>query len=188
MRFAIFRDRNFLIGCFFMVVMGLMLFSSMALSTPFMQNVLGYPIHDRRLGARLARHRHAGRRCSMIGRLLRIFEARYLILIGLTLTACTLYQMTGFTAEHVEHADRDRRGSCRASAWASCSFRSAPSRSSPCRRISHRRHRDLTLVRNVASSVGISVVIANLTSKTSEMHASSPSTSRRSTTRCRCPT
>jgi DHA2 family multidrug resistance protein len=43
-RFAIFKDRNFLIGCFFMVIMGLMLFSSMALSAPFIQNVLGYPI------------------------------------------------------------------------------------------------------------------------------------------------
>ena len=60
-RFAIFRDRNFLIGCFFMVIMGLMLFSSMALSTPFIQNVLGYPIDDRRLGAGLARPRHADR-------------------------------------------------------------------------------------------------------------------------------
>ena len=43
-RFAIFRDRNFLIACFFMVIMGLMLFSSMALATPFIQNMLGYPI------------------------------------------------------------------------------------------------------------------------------------------------
>ena len=43
-RFAIFRDRNFLVACFFMVIMGLMLFSSMALSAPFIQNILGYPI------------------------------------------------------------------------------------------------------------------------------------------------
>ena len=35
----------------------------------------------------------------MIGRLLRMFEARSLILIGLTLTAATMYQMTGFTAD-----------------------------------------------------------------------------------------
>ena len=31
----------------------------------------------------------------MIGRLLRMIEARWLILIGLTLTAATMYQMTG---------------------------------------------------------------------------------------------
>jgi len=35
-RFAVFRDRNFLIGCFFMMIMGLMLFSSMTLATPFL--------------------------------------------------------------------------------------------------------------------------------------------------------
>ena len=44
MRFEIFRDRNFLVGCFFMVIIGMMLFCTMALVTPFMQNVLGYPI------------------------------------------------------------------------------------------------------------------------------------------------
>ena len=133
-RFAIFRDRNFLIGCFFMVIMGLMLFSSMALSTPFIQNVLGYPIIT--AGWVLA-SRGVGTLVGMlmIGRLLRLFEARYLILIGLTLTAATLYQMTGFTAEHVEPRDRHHAGWSRASAWASCSSRSARSRSSRCRRI-----------------------------------------------------
>src|SRR5712675_1264625 len=88
-RFAIFRDRNFLVGCFFMLVMGLMLFSSMALSAPFIQNVLGYPIEtagwvlaSRGLGTLIG--------MAMIGRLLRKFEARYLILAGLILTASTM--------------------------------------------------------------------------------------------------
>src|SRR6188508_87109 len=93
-RFAIFKDRNFLVGCFFMVVMGLMLFSSMALSAPFIQNVLNYPIEA--AGWVLA-SRGVGTLFGMliIGRLLRLVEARYLILIGLTLTALTMYQMTG---------------------------------------------------------------------------------------------
>src|SRR6185503_634288 len=96
-RFAIFRDRNFLVACFFMVIMGLMLFSSMALSTPFIQNVLGYPITT--TGWVMA-SRGIGTLFGMliIGRLLRLIEARYLILIGLSLTAATLYRMTGFTA------------------------------------------------------------------------------------------
>ncbi|HKS60404.1 MAG TPA: DHA2 family efflux MFS transporter permease subunit, partial [Xanthobacteraceae bacterium] len=95
-RFAIFKDRNFLIGCFFMVIMGLMLFSSMALSAPFIQNVLGYPIET--TGWLLA-SRGIGTLFGMmmIGRLLRLVEARYLILVGLILTAGTMYQMTGFT-------------------------------------------------------------------------------------------
>ena len=43
-RFELFSDRNFVGGCVFMVVIGVVLFGTMALVTPFMQNVLGYPI------------------------------------------------------------------------------------------------------------------------------------------------
>src|SRR4030088_1295503 len=43
-QFALFRDRNFVSGCVFMAVMGLVLFSTMALSSPYLQNVIGYPI------------------------------------------------------------------------------------------------------------------------------------------------
>ena len=39
-----FKDRNFVGGCLFMVVIGVVLFGTMALVTPFMQNVIGYPI------------------------------------------------------------------------------------------------------------------------------------------------
>ena len=43
-QFALFRDRNFLTGCIFMAVMGLVLYSTMALASPYLQNVIGYPI------------------------------------------------------------------------------------------------------------------------------------------------
>src|SRR4051812_2742330 len=43
-KFELFRDRYFLGGCLFMVVIGIVLFGTMALMTPFMQNQLGYPI------------------------------------------------------------------------------------------------------------------------------------------------
>jgi DHA2 family multidrug resistance protein len=43
-RFEMFKDRNFLSGCIFIVVIGVVLFGTMALVTPFMQNLLGYPI------------------------------------------------------------------------------------------------------------------------------------------------
>ena len=42
--FDMFKDRNFISGCVFMVVIGVVLFGTMALVTPFMQNLLGYPI------------------------------------------------------------------------------------------------------------------------------------------------
>jgi DHA2 family multidrug resistance protein len=164
-RFAIFRDRNFLMGCFFMLIMGLMLFSSMALSAPFILNVLGYPIET--TGWVLA-SRGLGTLFGMllIGRLLRIFEARWLILIGLTLTAATMYQMTGFTT------DTSARtiviiGLVQGFGMG---FVFIPLSTVAFLTLDARYRTDgtsmLTLVRNVASSAGISVVIANLTNMT----------------------
>ncbi len=57
-RFELFKDRNFVSGCVFMVVIGVVLFGTMALVTPFMQNLLGFPIQTAGLPARLARRRH----------------------------------------------------------------------------------------------------------------------------------
>jgi MFS transporter, DHA2 family, multidrug resistance protein len=164
-RFAIFKDRNFLMGCFFMLIMGLMLFSSMALSAPFIQNVLGYPIET--TGWVLA-SRGVGTLFGMlvIGRLLRIFEARWLILIGLTLTAVTMYQMTGFTT--------DTSGRTIVIVGLvqgfGMGFVFIPLSTVAFLTLEPRYRTDgtsmLTLVRNVASSAGISVVIANLTNMT----------------------
>jgi len=165
LRFAIFKDRNFLMGCFFMLIMGLMLFSSMALSAPFIQNVLGYPIET--TGWVLA-SRGLGTLFGMlvIGRLLRIFEARWLILIGLTLTAVTMYQMTGFTT--------DTSGRTIVVVGLvqgfGMGFVFIPLSTVAFLTLEPRYRTDgtsmLTLVRNVASSAGISVVIANLTNMT----------------------
>jgi DHA2 family multidrug resistance protein len=169
-RFAIFRDRNFLVACFFMVIMGLMLFSSMALATPFIQNVLGYPIittgwvmASRGIGTLLA--------MLIIGRLLRRFEARYLILIGLSLTAATLYQMTGFTAS----TSTREIVICGLVQGFGMGFVFVPMSTVAFLTLPAQLRTDgtamLTLVRNVASSIGISVVIANLSSKTSVFYS-----------------
>jgi DHA2 family multidrug resistance protein len=169
-RFAIFRDRNFLIACFFMVIMGLMLFSSMALSTPFIQNVLGYPITT--TGWVLA-SRGIGTLFGMliIGRLLRLIEARYLILIGLSLTAATLYQMTGFTA----NTSTREIVVCGLVQGFGMGFVFIPMSTVAFLTLPAKYRTDgtamMTLVRNVASSIGISVVIANLTSKTSVFYS-----------------
>src|SRR6185437_1613337 len=39
-QFALFKDRNFVTGCVFMGVMGLVLYSTMALASPYLQNVI----------------------------------------------------------------------------------------------------------------------------------------------------
>lgn len=97
-RFEMFKDRNFLSGCVFMVVIGVVLFGTMALVTPFMQNLLGYPIQTAGflLGAR-----GVGTLLTMMvaPRLMRAVHPRYLILAGLLLAGGTLYYMTGFSLD-----------------------------------------------------------------------------------------
>jgi DHA2 family multidrug resistance protein len=169
-RLELFRDRNFLAGCLFMAVIGVVLFGTMALVTPFMQNVIGYPILTAGflLGARGVGTLVA---MIMVGRLLSFIEARYLVFAGLAVTAVTLSHMVDFTDQ--------------TSSWtlvvvgvfqgfglglvfvplSTAAFTTLPG---------HLRTEGsaiLTLVRNIGSSIGISMVIAQLTSTTTRMHA-----------------
>src|ERR1700742_2142718 len=94
-QFALFKDKNFVGGCVFMTVMGLVLFSTMALSSPYLQNVIGYPIIT--AGVLLA-----SRGCGtfvammMVGRMMRFIEARTLIVSGLSITCVSLWYMTNW--------------------------------------------------------------------------------------------
>src|SRR5260370_16612378 len=79
-----------------MAVMGLVLYSTMALSSPFLQNVIGYPIIT---AGMLLATRGSGTFVAMmlVGRLMRFIEARTLIISGLSLTGLSLFYMTGWT-------------------------------------------------------------------------------------------
>jgi DHA2 family multidrug resistance protein len=169
-RFEMFRDRYFVGGCIFMVVIGIVLFGTMALITPFMQNELGYPILTAGflLGAR-----GCGTLCAMmaVSRLMKLTQARNLVGTGLLLTAFTLWEMTGFTEETTSRmivVYGVIQGAGLGLVFvplSSISFRTLPG---------HLRTSGsamLTLVRNIGSSIGISMVIANLSSKTTQMHA-----------------
>jgi len=169
-RFELFRDRNFAAGCIFMVVIGVVLFGTMALVTPFMQNVVGYPIVT--AGVLLA-SRGVGTLIAMIlvGRLLRFIEARYFVLVGLTLASFTLSRMIGFTDQTsaqtivtVSIAQGFGLGLVFVP-LSTVAFTTLPN---------HLRTEGsaiLTLVRNIGSSIGISMVIAQLTNSTIRMHA-----------------
>jgi DHA2 family multidrug resistance protein len=161
-QFALFRDRNFLTGCIFMTVMGLVLYSTMALASPYLQNVIGYPIIT--AGVLLA-SRGCGTFVAMmlVGRLMRIIEARTLIITGLSLTALSLYWMTAWTdqtgvPEIVTISIIQGFGFGLVFVpLSTVAFMTLPN---------HLRTDGtsmLTLMRNVASSVGISIVIAQLT-------------------------
>jgi len=161
-QFAVFKDRNFVGGCVFMAVMGLVLFSTMALSSPYLQNVIGYPIITAGL---LLASRGCGTFVAMmlVGRIMRYIEARTLIISGLSLTCLSLFYMTGWTdqtgvAEIVTLSIVQGFGFGLVFVpLSTVAFLTLPN---------HLRTDGtsmLTLMRNVASSIGISVVIAQLT-------------------------
>ena len=95
-QFAIFKDRNFIGGCVFMAVMGLVLYSTMALASPYLQNVIGYPILTAGL---LLATRGSGTFVAMmlVGRFMKYIEARILIMSGMALMSLSLFFMTGWT-------------------------------------------------------------------------------------------
>ena len=161
-QFAIFKDRNFIGGCVFMAVMGLVLFSTMALSSPYLQNVIGYPIITAGL---LLASRGCGTFVAMmlVGRMMRYIEARTLIISGLSLTCLSLFYMTGWTdqtgvPEIVTLSIVQGFGFGLVFVpLSTVAFLTLPN---------HLRTDGtsmLTLLRNVASSIGISIVIAQLT-------------------------
>src|SRR5260221_10692694 len=169
-RFEMFKDRNFVSGCIFMVVIGVVLFGTMALVTPFMQNLLGYPIQT---AGFLLGSRGVGTLITMMAapRLMRMVQPRYLILCGLLLAGGTLYYMTGFSLDVTKTtivATSIVQGVGLGLLFVPIStvaFATLPI---------HLRTGATaitTLMRNIGSSIGISMVIANLTSKTTEMHA-----------------
>ena len=169
-RFALFKDRNFAAACIFMVVIGVVLFGTMALVTPFMQNLLGYPILT---AGFLLGTRGVGTLVSMmaVGRLMKVVEARTLVFTGLSISAATLYVMIGFTTDTSAHTivvTSIIQGMGLGLVFVPLStvaFTTLPG---------HLRTSGtsmLTLVRNIGSSIGISMVIATLTSKSTLMHA-----------------
>src|ERR1700739_3604394 len=161
-QFSIFKDRNFIGGCIFMAVMGLVLFSTMALSSPYLQNVIGYPIITAGL---LLATRGCGTFVAMmlVGRFMKYIEARTLIIGGLSLMSLSLFFMTEWTDQTsvptivvISVAQGFGLGLVFVP-LSTVAFLTLPN---------HLRTDGtsmLTLLRNVASSIGISVVIAQLT-------------------------
>ena len=169
-QFALFRDTNFIGGCVFMAVMGLVLFSTMALSSPFLQNVSGYPIITAGL---LLASRGCGTLVAMmlVGRMLRHIEARVLIISGLSMTCLSLFYMTGWTDQTgvneivVLSVVQGFGFGLVFVPLSTVAFLTLPD---------HLRTDGtsmLTLMRNVASSIGISLVISQLTEGSRRTHA-----------------
>lgn len=95
---ALFKDRNFSVSMMFMFLLGIMLFSSMALLPPMLQTLYGYPVLTAGI---VVAPRGAGTLLAMGlgGHLASRIDPRWLVATGVMLTAWSLHMMTGFSLE-----------------------------------------------------------------------------------------
>jgi DHA2 family multidrug resistance protein len=94
----LFLDRNFSVSMLFIFIVGITYLASLALMTPYLQTLMGYPVvtagivmGPRGLGTMLC--------MFIVGRLIGKVDTRLLLLLGLGLTAWAMYEMTGWTPD-----------------------------------------------------------------------------------------
>lgn len=93
----LFADRNLATALVFMIVIGVVMFATMALLPPMLQQIYGYPVLDTGM---LLVPRGVGILVSMglAGQLVqRGFDARILVIFGLAVAALSLWDMTRWT-------------------------------------------------------------------------------------------
>lgn len=165
-----FRDRNFRIGLIFIFVVGIILLASLALLPPMLSRILGYPVIT--TGWVMA-PRGVGTMISMliVGRLVRVVDPRLLVLTGLSLTALSLWEMTGFTPQ-MDSWPIIRSGVVQG---LGLGLVFVPLSTIAFATLEPRFRADATslfsLVRNIGSSIGISIVTAALTRNIQINHA-----------------
>ena len=92
------RDGNFVIGLLFAFIIGMILYGTMALLPTFLQNLMDYPVVETGL---VTAPRGVGTMIAMIvvGRLVQRHDVRVIMAAGFALTAFALWQMTRFTLQ-----------------------------------------------------------------------------------------
>ena len=100
---ALLRDRNFAIGVLLIFLINLMMLATLALLPAFLQNLLGYPIVEtgfmmmpRGMGTMVA--------MLLVGRISGAIDARLIVTVGLLLTSFSMWEMSGFNLDVDEHA------------------------------------------------------------------------------------
>ena len=92
---ALLRDRNFVTASIFGFFIGILLFSTMALLPPMMQTLMGYPVLTSGL---VSMPRGVGSFVAMffVGRLIGKIDTRLILMTGLTISCVSLWQMMHF--------------------------------------------------------------------------------------------
>jgi DHA2 family multidrug resistance protein len=167
---GLFADRNFVAGILLMFTVGVLLLATLALLPPFLQSLLGFPVLT--AGYVLA-PRGIGTMAAMmvVGRLVGRVDTRLLVLTGLGLMAWSLYEMTLWSTEV----------SIAAIVWTGVvqgiglGFIFVPLSTIAFATLAPRYRNEGTamfsLIRNIGSSVGISLVMTVLGHQTQSSHA-----------------
>ncbi len=168
--FGIFRDRNFAVGLAFMFICGMLLVASLALMAPFLQGVMGFPIIDVGL---LLGTRGIGMAIGLVGggRLIMRVDPRLLMAFGLACCVASLYYTIDFSPDTAVSTivwTSILQGIGLGTLFVPLNTLALSSLPVALRTQGTAMW---TLIRNLGSSIGVSIVIANLSNKTVLMHA-----------------
>jgi len=164
------KDANFVTGLLFAFIVGMVLYATMALLPTLLQGLLGYPVvytgivmAPRGIGTMVA--------MLLVGRMLHFIDARAIMALGFVLTAIALYMMTTMTLDmgsRIIVVSGVIQG-------LGIGFTFVPLSAVAFATLAPGLRNDGTpifsLLRNIGSSVGISIVQAMLTSGTARAHA-----------------
>jgi DHA2 family multidrug resistance protein len=164
------KDRNFITGTLFAFVVGMILYATMALLPALLQGLLGYPVvytgevmAPRGMGTMLA--------MIVVGRLVQKVDLRAIMALGFGLTAISLFQMTRMTLD-MDSTLVIVSGFVQG---LGIGFTFVPLSAAAFATLAPQLRNDGTpiysLMRNIGSSVGISIVQALLTEGTARAHA-----------------
>ncbi|HZP11283.1 MAG TPA: DHA2 family efflux MFS transporter permease subunit [Nevskiaceae bacterium] len=168
---ALFKDRNYVSGNVFIFVVGVVMFATLALLPPLLQQLLGYPVYEAGL---LTAPRSVGTLAAMmlVGPLIGKVPSRLIIGAGFSLTAISLWQMTQFSPE-MSGAPIVWSGLVQGFGtglayvpMATIAFASLPGN------LRNEGSALFSLTRNIGSSIGISAVQALFVRNTQIVHAS----------------
>jgi DHA2 family multidrug resistance protein len=167
---ALFKDRNFVTSTVYIFLIGVVLFATLALLPPMLQNQLQYPVV---LTGLVTAPRGLGTFVSMliVGRMIGRFDARLIMAGGILLMALSLWQMTQFSLL-MGYWPVIVSGIVQGFAMgfvyvplSTVAFSTLP------QTLRNEGTSFFNLMRNVGSSIGISVVLFLLTQNTQRMHA-----------------
>jgi DHA2 family multidrug resistance protein len=168
---ALIRDRNFVTASVFGFFVGILLFSTMALLPPMMQTLLGYPVLTSGL---VSMPRGVGSFAAMffVGRLIGKVDTRLILFTGLLISCAALLQMVNFDLSmtiwpFITSGIVQGLGvGLLFVPLSTLAFATIPPHLRP------EGSSVYTLVRNLGSSVGISIMNALVVANTQTMHAS----------------